>query len=141
MQRIIVDTGVWYAICDTRDPFHSKIDEKIAWFEENTSTIIIPWPILYETLKTRFVKNKIAVSTLELKLKSPRMVFIDDAKWREDAIELAIHSTLRSNRSLSMVDCLIRLMLEDVNLRVDALMTFNERDFVDVCTPRNIELL
>lgn len=141
MQNIIVDTGVWYALFDTRDPFHSQLESKIDWLEDSTSTIITPWPILYETLKTRFVKNKIAVSTLELKLKSPRIVFIDDTKWREDAIELAIHSTLRSNRSLSMVDCLIRLMLEDVNLRVDALMTFNERDFIDVCAPRNIELL
>ncbi len=39
-----------------------------------------------------------------------------------------------------MVDCLIRLIIEDENVKVDYLVTFNVRDFHDVCMKRGIEL-
>ena len=40
-----------------------------------------------------------------------------------------------------MVDCLIRLLIEDVNTRVNYLATFNERDFIDVCVRHRVEFL
>ena len=44
-------------------------------------------------------------------------------------------------RPLSMVDCLIRLMIEDVNVKLHYLATFNHRDFLDVCAARRIEII
>jgi len=45
------------------------------------------------------------------------------------------------NGCISLCDVLIRLLIEDVNLRIDALLTFNEKDFVDVCRKRRGEIL
>jgi len=40
-----------------------------------------------------------------------------------------------------MVDCVIRLVLDDVNTRVDLLATLNQPDFIDVCANRRIEVV
>ncbi|CAH2405647.1 hypothetical protein MES4922_40360 [Mesorhizobium ventifaucium] len=40
-----------------------------------------------------------------------------------------------------MVDCLIRLMLDDRNLKINYLATWNEGDFDDVCRKRRIEII
>jgi hypothetical protein len=54
---------------------------------------------------------------------------------------MALESSLRQNRPLSMVDCLLRLLLEDVNTRISYLATLNERDFADVCRKKGIEII
>jgi hypothetical protein len=54
---------------------------------------------------------------------------------------MAFEAAIRGGRALSMVDCLMRLMLDDVNLRIDYLATWNGRDFEDVCQPRGIAIL
>ena len=35
---------------------------------------------------------------------------------------------------------LIRFILNDVNLKIHFLVTFNEKDFMDVCQERRIEI-
>jgi hypothetical protein len=48
---------------------------------------------------------------------------------------------LAPKRPISLVDMVIRYILDDVNIRKDCLLTFNRRDFVDVCRKRQIEIL
>jgi len=43
-------------------------------------------------------------------------------------------------RPMSLVDMVMRLMLDDVNVRVDGLLTFNQKDFHDVCRKRGLEM-
>ena len=38
-----------------------------------------------------------------------------------------------NNRPISLVDMVIRKMLDDVDLKTDAIITFNPGDFDDVC--------
>jgi hypothetical protein len=59
----------------------------------------------------------------------------------QDAFDIAIDSSLSHARPLSMVDCAIRLILDDVNTRVDYLMTFDPGDFFDVCERRRVRLV
>lgn len=49
--------------------------------------------------------------------------------------------TFEKGNNKSLVDNIIRLMLDDDTLRIDGLITFNARDFYDVCAIRNIELI
>ncbi len=141
MQRVIADTGVWYALCDARDPMADRaIADDIADRLEHLR-VVVPWPTLYETLRTRFVKKAIALSRFERLLKAPNVEIVDDLAYREDALALAFESSLRGSRPLSMVDCLIRLLIDDVEIRVAYLATFNQRDFVDVCRRRRVEFL
>jgi len=102
--------------------------------------IVFPWPIAYETLRTKFVKNFRALERFERYLKKPNIAFIEDNKFRNAAFKLSLNSSLRLSRPLSMHDCLIRLMIEDTNTKIGSLFTFNNRDFVDVCTQNNVEI-
>jgi predicted nucleic acid-binding protein len=140
MSFTVLDTGVWYALCDLRDQIRSRetIDDIYERLEFHT--IILPWPVAYEALRTSFVKNKLALARFEQEVKSPRIKLLDDKPYRDRAYDLVFESSLRRGRPLSMVDCLIRLLIEDVGVNIRCLVTFNERDFVDVCKRRQIEL-
>ena len=140
MSNIVLDTGVWYTLCDSRDKTVPRRTIEDIYEGLRFHSVILPWPVAYEVLRTRFVKNRLALARFEQEIKSPRSILLDDTPYRDRAIELAFESSLRRNRPLSMVDCLIRLLLEDPNVRVRKLVTFNERDFVDVCRTNRIEL-
>ncbi|MDH5414634.1 MAG: hypothetical protein OEW87_10895 [Flavobacteriaceae bacterium] len=139
MKAAIVDTGVWYAMFSKRDPYHpqAKINEE--YF--SIFTIVLPWPIIYETLRSKFVKNFDALKLFENFLKKPNLEFVEDNLFRKKAFELSLHSSLRLKRPLSMHDCLIRIMIEDKNLNIKGLFTFNDKDFLDVCTQNNVEII
>jgi predicted nucleic acid-binding protein len=141
MASILVDTGVWYALCDSRDRTFPQeaVDEIYA--RVKVHSIVVPWPIAYETLRTRFVRNRLALERFEQEIKSPRIILLDDGPYRDDALILSIESSLRRGRPLSMVDCVIRLLIGDVRTRIRYLVTFNQRDFVDICEARQVELL
>jgi predicted nucleic acid-binding protein len=141
MSTVLVDTGVWYAIFDSRDrPNDREAVERLSSLIEIMS-IVVPWPIAYETLRTKFVRNRLALELFERRLKSPNVVFVDDAPYRNTAFDLSLKSSLRGHRPLSMVDCMLRMMLDEANTKIRYLATYNEKDFFDVCARRNIELL
>lgn len=122
MQYALVDTGLWYALFDRHDQHHNEAKGKAEIL--SALRVVLPWPTLYETLRTKFVRNAVAVGAFERFLKAPNIVYLDDSPFRHAAVELALESSLRQRRPLSMVDCLIRLLLEDVNTRIDYLATF-----------------
>ncbi len=139
MESVLVDTGFWYAVFDSRDSCH---DDALTMLELlDHFRVILPWPIMYETLRTRFVRNPLALARFERQIKSPRIFFLDDAAYRMSTLDMAIESSLRNKRPLSMVDSMIRLALEDKNLPINYLATFNVRDFADVCYRNSVELI
>jgi predicted nucleic acid-binding protein len=139
MQYALVDTGLWYATFDRHDPYHDEAKGKSEIL--NALHIVLPWPTLYETLRTRFVRNTVALHQFERFLKRPNINYLDDSLFRNAAVELSFESSLRRKRPLSMVDCLIRLILEDVNTRISYLATLNLRDFADVCRINCVEII
>ena len=44
-------------------------------------------------------------------------------------------------KEIFFVDMVIREMLEDRNLKIDVMITFNPNDFIDVCIAKNIEIV
>ena len=55
MKYALVDTGIWIAMFDPNDKYHERsklISESFDKFH-----LILPWPTLYETLRTKFVKK------------------------------------------------------------------------------------
>lgn len=136
---MLADTGLWYALFDTKDSYYVQAREKADYLER--CHIILPWPILYETLSTRFVRNTKALRLFERVLKSPHVIYLEDAPYRQAAFDLCLKSSLTRSRALSLVDCAIRLILEDASMKIDYLITFNPRDFADVCRVRGIELV
>jgi|SRR5580698_8347964 predicted nucleic acid-binding protein len=105
MPYALADTGLWYAMFDPRDQYHAQARGKAEIL--NTLRIVLPWPTLYETLRTRLVRNAAALARFERFLKTPDVIYLDDSAFRQAALELALESSLRQRRPLSMVDCLI----------------------------------
>jgi predicted nucleic acid-binding protein len=138
-KSVVVDTGFWYAICDPRDERHSEAEPKAGYLDE--MNVLVPWPSLYETFSTRLAKNTLAVGRFEMYLKVAHCVRIDDQSCRDEALDQAFRQAKDARRPMSLVDVVIRLILEDVNVRKDCLLTFNERDFMDVCRRRNLQIL
>ena len=140
MVNVLVDTGAWYALCDPRDTTVPRSTIEDIYRRLEVYRVILPWPIAYETLRTSFVKNRLALERFEHEAKKLNIDLFDDRSYRERAYQLVFESGLRRGRPLSMVDCLLRLLIEDDHVRIDGMITFNLRDFVDVCRKRRIEL-
>jgi predicted nucleic acid-binding protein len=137
---ILTDTGYWIGLLDSRDEFHEKSIIISELLEGNN--IVIPWPCLYETINTRLTRRKTELAQFENILKDPRIIYIDDNSYKSLAIEKVFERNNNySEGAHSLVDSVIREMLLDVNLKIDYLATFNERDFQDICIKRNIEIL
>ena len=134
----MLDTCFLYALFDSRDSWHSEAAKKSDLIV--SLRLAIPWPCLYETVNTRFIKEPGRVQRFEILLKRPGVTLIDDSPYRDRAYEMTVDHAIRRRRTISLTDMVIRLMLEDVNVRVGYLFTFNPGDFADVCSRRGIEI-
>lgn len=138
-KAVVVDAGFWYALYDARDALHDQANAKASHID--SLTLVFPWPTLYETLGTRFVKNRSGIERLAILLKRPNVRFIDDTPYREAALDATLSEARLGTRAISLCDMIIRLMIEDVNVRIHAILTFNKKDFSDVCRSARVEML
>ncbi|MCC5944580.1 MAG: hypothetical protein JJT94_06565 [Bernardetiaceae bacterium] len=69
------------------------------------------------------------------------VTLLDDVIYKETALKLTFETTLLQDRPLSLVDTTIRIMLDDRNLKIDYLLSFNRADFFDICQKRNIQII
>jgi hypothetical protein len=139
--NILVDTGFLYALFDESDPYHNKVIERGMVDFLEFGNIVLPHPILYETLNTRFVKRKEWCNIFNTYLSKGSTVLVSDEVYKEKALSITMQNAISGRRPMSLVDAVIRLMLDDVNLNISALITFNVEDFVDVCMQKKIELI
>ncbi len=139
MNNILVDTCFWFALFDARDSNHQKATELLLYLE--LGNVILPYPTLYETINTRFTRNKDWVEEFGKVLKNKNVQIIQDVGYKEDGLLLTMDSILNKNRPISLVDMVIRLMLEDVNLKINYFITFNTKDFIDICHKKRIDLV
>ncbi len=138
-ERILVDTGFWIALFNQRDGYHNDAQELLDLIIE--TNIVLPWPTLYETVNTRLSKNRNGVSQFEKILQLPNKVLLDDAEYKERALKFSIENSVSSRRPISLVDSIIREVLSDINVNINYLITFNKRDFIDLCIKRRIDIL
>ena len=138
MNKVIVDTGFWYALYDERDEYHQQAIKLFEYL--SMSKIIIPFPSLYETINTRFAKKRVCMEEFEMLLKGENVVLLDDTDYKDEALELTIESS-KLKKPYSLVDMIIRLMLSDNNIDINYMLTFNKGDFIDVCLSKQIEIL
>ena len=133
-KSIIIDTGFWFALFDDRDHYH---EDALLYFEYiSPHTLVIPWPTLYETLNTRFSRRQSWVEDLHRVISSHSIYYIPDDDYRE----ISFDYFFREGQRFSLVDIIIRNILEDDSIKIDAILTFNEPDFIDVCYKKGIEL-
>jgi predicted nucleic acid-binding protein len=139
MNNILIDSGFWYALYDKRDSYYDKAQEIFEYF--SIGNVLIPYPSLYETINTRFVKNEIGLRDFKLLITGQNVLLLDDQEYKSEALELTFKSALDLKKPFSLVDIIIRLMLADEKLRINYLISFNPGDFIDICGKRSISLL
>ncbi len=137
MARVLVDSGFWLGLCDSQDQWHNQA--KVVAQELSVFKLLLPWPTFYETLSTWLVKKSHQVEKFMTELKRVNHQKIDDSKYREAALSQTVFSA-REGRALSLVDSVLRQMLFDETLHIKAIVTFNPRDFSDVCHRQGIQL-
>ena len=137
-ERVLVDTGFFIALFNERDGHHESALKMAEWLD--VMSIILPWPILYETLNTRFVRRPERLERFDAIVHSPETELLDDCPYRVESLKNVL--AMREGRnSLSLVDFVLCQIIEDVNVSISAMLTFNERDFQTVCQLHNVELL
>ena len=139
MKNVVIDTGFWYALFDSSDEHHKQALDIYEQIKENN--IIIPFPTLYETINTAFSKQSQWMQEFQEIIIQPNITKLFDEQYRDDALRITYFSSIMQNRNLSLVDVIIRLILDDPTVKIDYLVTFNVGDFSDVCQRRNIVIL
>jgi hypothetical protein len=139
VQTVVIDSGFWFALLDERDQYFREAQLKADAILR--LTYLLPWPVLYETLCTRFVRRPASIARFESFLKRPNAKLLDDAKYRDASLDQVLEAARGGKRSISLVDMVIRSVLEDVNVKVNGLVTFNVPDFADVCRRRGIPII
>ena len=138
-KTVLVDSGFWYALYNKGDGYHEQAQTKQELLEN--VNVLIPWPVLYETLNSRFAKNNVGLRSFDVLLRQGHVIRFPDEAYRDAALEACFQMALKQLRPIALVDMVIRLIVEDRNVRKHGLLTFNSRDFVDVCTRYRIEML
>ena len=137
---VLTDSCFWLGLIDPTDQHHQNAVEWAEVVDSEKVILLLPWPCLYESVSTRLVRHRGRTLEFEQLLKRPTIAFLDDANYRDAALE-AVFDTARTGHSFALADGVIREMLKDINLRVDYLLTFNGADFADICSVRRIELV
>lgn len=137
--NVLIDTGFWFAYYDGSDQKHQEAINIMGLLEHHQ--ILMPFPSLYETINTRFSRRKEWAVHFSHLINSSQSTLIQDDSYKDATVQLTFESALIGNRAISMVDMVIRQMLDDVNLKVDAMITFNPDDFSDICRKRKKVLI
>jgi len=136
-KNCLTDTGFWIGYFEERDEHHKEACEVASVIFDYR--IICPFPTLYEFLNTRFSRKKDRVEKLDLLIKNLEIKYIFDDKYRNDLVSSFIFKN-RGYQKISAVDIVINQILEDVNIKIDYLVTFNKVDFSTACRKRGIEI-
>ena len=137
-KNIIVDTGFWIAYFDPKDSNHynaNKHSEYIFSF-----SVLCPFPTLYEFLNTRFSRNRKQIAEFDKLIKKDILNLVHDDDYRENILYDFIEENKYFSK-FSLVDMIINRMIDDINLKVNYLFTYNKKDFIDICNRRKIEIL
>lgn len=140
--RLLVDSGFFFALFNRKDQHHKDACEKQEWLD--ILAVVMPWPTLYETVNTRFMRQRETMARMarfESIMRAPGTEFLDDSPYRLAAYNYTIEQAKTRYHDVSLVDSVLYAILDDVNVRIDAMLTFNHRDFADVCRIQNVELL
>lgn len=138
--NILADTCFWISLCDTTDAVHAEVKnmmDKI--LADRCHKIIVPHPVLYETLCTRLVKNPKQVLLLTKYFSKVEM--ISDKEYVNEAYMQVEQQATMEKGTASMVDILIMLMAADPKNNVKGILTHNVRDFSTFCQKKKMLMI
>ena len=149
MKNFLADTGYLIALYDrSDDPLQVQMARRSfrRIFQAAENSLVIMWPVLYETLNTRLTRRIHIVEQIErqwTKLEGTSQIqYLDDEPFRTRSL-VEWRNELRRGRHyrpLSLVDRVLRNAILSP-LKLSAILTFNRVDFEDVCSKREISII
>ena len=133
---LLADTGYFIALYDERDK-HNARAQRIEHLLD-LHPLVLPWPVLYETIRTRFARKPTILARIDAIVRKGGTFLLDDSKYRESAYRQVIQTARQ--RPLSLVDAMLRAVIDDEKVPISGLLTFNAGDFHDLCRKRQVEL-
>lgn len=127
MKTIILDTGYWIALFNPEKEKEKQktVEEVTRLIDENNYSISIPFPTLYEFLNSKLSRKKDRLN-LVIELSKNKYKKIYDDKYRDKALKKFSDQFSYSISDISLVDEVIKEMIEDDKLRTDSIVTFDE---------------
>ncbi|WKW45491.1 hypothetical protein P3875_06780 [Myroides sp. JBRI-B21084] len=127
MKTILLDTGYWIALCN---PEKEKEKQNVVkhitkLIDGNNYKIIIPFPTLYEFLNSKLSRKGRQRFHLETELSKQKYEKVYDEKYRKKALENFFKQFSFVNYDISLVDEIIKEMIEDTTLKTDIIVTFD----------------
>jgi predicted nucleic acid-binding protein len=123
--KIVIDTGFWIALFDpSKDPKNSLEAERIA-DQIVDEELIIPFPTLYEFVNSRLSRRD-AKLQFERFLSRPNVIKLPDTTYRDQALDRFFSKSKSAYSDISLVDEVLKLILEDKSLRIDYIASFDE---------------
>jgi predicted nucleic acid-binding protein len=149
LKGFLVDSGYLYALYreeGDRTKLAREILEKLISTRRNV--LLIPWPVLYERFNSEFSGRPDWIERLNSDLSRLRRLkiseYVDDAPFRESCLDEWLGlSPERPGRypGVSLVDRILMALVEDPSKSIEALLTFDLRDFSGFCAKRGIEII
>lgn len=122
--KVLVDTGYWISLYDpTDDPKQTFEAERISEQIEDEE-IIIPFPTLYEFVNSRLSRRSAKMAFEQLLLR-PNVIRLSDTKYKEKALENFFIKSNYNYTDISLVDEVLKLILEDKQLKIDYIVSFD----------------
>lgn len=139
MNRICADSGLLIALYDERDAYHSQsLSLFQEYFEKPVNQLLIPWPVMYETISTRMARQAKQIQKINKDWgrlrRSGQLEYLDDAEFRLQALDDCFEETARGThyRPLSLVDRVLRNILSSRDLKIKCFITYNRGDYHDI---------
>ncbi len=136
---VLVDSGFFFALFEPRDSHHEEAVERLDYLE--VFSLVVPWPIVYETFNTRFSRRPNTIVRFERILARPHTELLDDTNYRQEAFDNAYRSAVSGVMSVSLVDAILLEILNDINVKIHGMLTFNHRDFAGTCRANGVEII
>lgn len=123
MSNVLIDSCFWIALYDGGDSQSEKAEE-IAELIDNEN-IIVPFPTLYEFVNSRLSRRESKIQ-FELFLKRPNVKLLSDEKYKYEALESFFQKSKFSYTDISLVDEVLNLIVEDVDVKIDYIVSFDQ---------------
>ncbi|UXE67434.1 MAG: hypothetical protein KA713_02170 [Chryseotalea sp. WA131a] len=136
---ILTDSCFWLGLIDSTDQHHEKSLTVAELIEDHQ--ILLPWPCLYETVSTHLTRRRKQLLLFEQLISKSNIKLFDDSRYRDNAFDQLLFLNRQTGFTHSLTDGVLREILMDINVNVGYLVTYNNRDFIDICTQRQIEII
>lgn len=125
MFHVLVDTGFWIALYDpAKKPGLAEEAERILSDIEDKE-IIIPFPTLYEFINSRLSRRE-SKHEFEKLLQRPNIIRLDDNRYKEKALENFFVRSKYEFSDVSLVDEVLKLIIEDKQVKIDYIVSFDQ---------------